>query len=137
MAGSVHRVPGPLHGRHRLLHARALALHPRARRVVARVAEGPAARGRGTDRMEKRRSAVLLLPGALIAVASAAPACTPELDGTRLESRSYVLAYRAAPEVGKHFSVDIAACAQSGPPPGALTIDAPLREHRHRMNYRR
>ena len=82
------------------------------------------------------RSPLLFLPGALIAVASSAPACTPALDGVRLESNSYVLEYRAAPEVGKHFSVDIAACAKSGPPPQALKIDATMPEHRHGMNYR-
>jgi hypothetical protein len=34
----------PLHGRHRQLRSRALALHPRARRLVAALALGPAAR---------------------------------------------------------------------------------------------
>jgi cytochrome c peroxidase len=83
--------------------------------------------------MEKRRSAVLLFSVALI---PAAQACTPAIEGPRLESRSYVLAYRASPEVGKHFSVDIAACAKSGPPPKTLKIDAHMPEHRHGMNYR-
>ena len=87
--------------------------------------------------MEKRRSAVLLLSGALsFAAAAAALACTPALEGTRLESKSYVLAYRAAPEVGRHFSVDVAACAKNGPPPQTLKIDAHMPEHRHGMNYR-
>jgi len=47
-----------------------------------------------------------------------------------------VLTYRAAPEVGKHFSVDIAACAKNGPAPKALKIDAQMPEHRHGMNYK-
>ena len=85
--------------------------------------------------MEKRRSALLLLSGSLILGSEAARACTPAIEGTRLESKSYVLAYRAAPEVGKHFSVEIAACAKSGPPPKALKVDAQMPEHRHGMNY--
>ena len=83
--------------------------------------------------MEKRRSAVLLFSVALI---PAAQACTPAIDGPRLESKSYVLAYRASPEVGKHFSVEVAACARNGPPPRALKIDAHMPEHRHGMNYK-
>ena len=83
--------------------------------------------------MEKRRSAVFFLSVALI---PAAQACTPALEGPRLESKSYVLAYRAAPEVGKHFSVDIAACAKNGPLPHELKIDAHMPEHRHGMNYK-
>jgi len=86
--------------------------------------------------MEKRRSALLLFSSALIVAATAAPACTPAIDGVRLESKSFVLSYRAAPEVGKHFSVEIAACAKSGPPPQNLKIDAHMPEHRHGMNYR-
>ena len=83
--------------------------------------------------MEKRRSAVLFFSIALIPVAQA---CTPALEGPRLESKSYVLAYRAAPEVGRHFSVDVAACAKNGAPPTTLKIDARMPEHRHGMNYR-
>jgi len=83
--------------------------------------------------MEKRRSAVLFLSVALI---PAAQACTPAIEGPRLESKSYVLAYRAAPEVGKHFSVEVAACAKNGPAPKALKIDAHMPEHRHGMNYK-
>ena len=83
--------------------------------------------------MEKRRSAVLFFSVALI---PAAQACTPAIEGPRLESNSYVLTYRAAPEVGKHFSIDVAACAKSGPPPQALKVDAHMPEHRHGMNYK-
>ena len=60
----------------------------------------------------------------------------PELQGTRVESAKYVLAYRAAPEVGKFFVVDVAACARSGPPPQRLQVDAQMPAHRHGMNYR-
>jgi cytochrome c peroxidase len=83
--------------------------------------------------MEKRRSAVFFFSVALV---PAAQACTPAIEGPRLESKSYVLSYRAAPEVGKHFSVDVAACAKKGPPPKTLKIDAQMPEHRHGMNYR-
>jgi cytochrome c peroxidase len=83
--------------------------------------------------MEKRRSSVFFL---LVAVIPAAQACTPALEGPRLESKTYVLSYRASPEVGKHFSVEIAACAKNGPPPRTLKIDAHMPEHRHGMNYK-
>ena len=87
--------------------------------------------------MEKRRTGLRLAAAALgLALAGAAHACEPGLQGTRLESKSYVLAYRAAPEVGKHFSVEIAACAKKGPPPRALKVDAHMPDHRHGMNYR-
>src|SRR5262245_50511861 len=133
MAQGISRVPRPLHGRHRLVHAGALALHRRARELVAGLARRPAARRGRAHCMEKRRSAVLFLSVALI---PAAQACTPAIDGPRLESKSYVLAYRASPEVGKHFTVEIAACAKSGPPPKTLKIDAQMPEHRHGMNYK-
>jgi cytochrome c peroxidase len=86
--------------------------------------------------MEKWRSGLwFAFTTALICKSSAA--CVPSLDGgVRLESKSYVLAYRAAPAVGKHFLVEIAACAKSGgTPPKALKIDAHMPEHRHGMNY--
>ena len=88
--------------------------------------------------MEKRRLAVLFFSVALnlFLTAPAAQACTPAIEGPRLESKSYVLSYRAAPEVGKHFSVEVAACAKNGPPPEALKVDAHMPEHRHGMNYR-
>jgi len=83
--------------------------------------------------MEKRRSAFLLFSVALI---PASQACTPAIEGPRLESKRYVLSYRAAPEVGKHFSVEVAACAKNGAAPKALKVDAYMPEHRHGMNYR-
>ena len=55
---AVHRVPRPLHGRHRHLHARALALHRRARQLVARLAGRPAAAAGRTHRLAQWRGAV-------------------------------------------------------------------------------
>ena len=90
--------------------------------------------------MEERRSGLRLGAVAGLALASAgvalpAPACTPALEGTRLESASYVLAYRAKPQVGSFFSIDAAACAKAGPPPRSLKVDAHMPAHRHGMNY--
>jgi cytochrome c peroxidase len=88
--------------------------------------------------MEERRNPLRLCTAAL-GLALAAPsswACDPGLDGTRLESPRFVLAFRSAGvEVGKHFGVDIAACAKSGSAPSTLKVDAHMPEHRHGMNY--
>jgi cytochrome c peroxidase len=88
--------------------------------------------------MEERRNPLRLCAAAL-GLALAAPAswaCNPGLDGTRLESPRFVLAFRSAGvEVGKHFGVDIAACAKSGAAPSTLKVDAHMPEHRHGMNY--
>jgi cytochrome c peroxidase len=47
-----------------------------------------------------------------------------------------VLVFKAAPiSVSQHFSLEIAACAKSGPAPESLKIDAHMPEHRHGMNY--
>jgi hypothetical protein len=61
----------------------------------------------------------------------------PPLDGTRLESPHYVLAFRPeAIEVARHFAVEVAACAKPGSPaPRALKLEATMPEHRHGMNY--
>ncbi len=84
--------------------------------------------------MEKRRSHLwLVLTTAL--VCKSAAACVPALEGARLESPRYVLAYQAAPEVGKFFSLEIAVCAKSGIAPESLKVDAHMPEHRHGMNY--
>jgi cytochrome c peroxidase len=77
----------------------------------------------------------LLLAG--LAAALPALACTPTLKGTTLESPRYALAF-SVPEIslGKHFSVEIAACAKPGnPAPETLRVDAQMPEHRHGMNY--
>jgi hypothetical protein len=86
--------------------------------------------------MEKRRAALLLLPLGLT-LGAAAPACEPGLEGVRVESARYTLAYRSAQlAVGQHFAIEIGACAKAGAPPEALTVDAQMPEHRHGMNYR-
>lgn len=87
--------------------------------------------------MEERRRALRLGAAALgLAFAAAGWACTPPLEGVRLESARHVLTYRAGSvEVSKHFSVEVSACSKSGPPPDALKVDARMPEHRHGMNY--
>jgi cytochrome c peroxidase len=88
--------------------------------------------------MEKRRNGLrLALAAAGLALAGAAGACVPALEGTRLESPRYVIAFK--PEsvaVAKHFSLEVAACAKPGnPAPESLKVDAHMPEHRHGMNY--
>jgi cytochrome c peroxidase len=86
--------------------------------------------------MEKRRSAAAAVVGAVSLCAGNALACTPAIEGTRAESEHYVVAWRAAPEVGKHFAVEVAACAKPGAAaPSSLKVDAQMPEHRHGMNY--
>jgi cytochrome c peroxidase len=87
--------------------------------------------------MEERRAAVRLLAALGLAAAGPALACDPPLEGTRLESSRHVLTYKLdLPAVGKHFSIDVGACARSGKPPETLAVDAQMPEHRHGMNYR-
>jgi cytochrome c peroxidase len=86
--------------------------------------------------MEKRRAGLRFALAAAGLAASTAWACTPALEGTRLESSRFVLAYKALPQVGIFFQVDVAACAKPGhPAPEALKVDAHMPEHRHGMNY--
>jgi cytochrome c peroxidase len=87
--------------------------------------------------MEKRRAAIRF---ALAAAAGLAPllawACIPALEGTRLESARFVLAFKASPQVGNFFHIDLAICAKAGHPlPQSLKVDAHMPEHRHGMNY--
>jgi len=60
--------------------------------------------------------------------------------GKKLESPQYVVVYRTTPApvpMGRHFTVDIAVCAQGGAsPPERLVLDAQMPEHRHGMNYK-
>ena len=85
--------------------------------------------------MEKRRSRLWLAFTAALICKSAA-ACVPALEGTRLESSRYVVAFQATPEVGKFFALEIAACSKPGSPaPENLKVDAHMPEHRHGMNY--
>lgn len=86
--------------------------------------------------MEERRNGFRLALAALgLAAAGAAGACVPALEGTRVESARFVLAFKAAPEVGRFLSVDIAVCAKSAVKVEALSVDAHMPEHRHGMNY--
>lgn len=86
--------------------------------------------------MEKRRIR-LWLAAALGLSALPSLACTPALEGARLESRGYVLVFRIESlSVARHFSAEIAACAKSGAPaPENLKVDAHMPAHRHGMNY--
>jgi hypothetical protein len=87
------------------------------------------------------RSAFTLLAMAFSTVP--AYGCVPEFSGagTRmLEAGRYTLAYRASPSeipLGRHFSLEIAVCANAGEPlPDGLSVDAQMPEHRHGMNYK-
>ena len=66
-------VSRPLHGRHRHVHAGALALHRRARELVARVARRPAAGAGRAHRMAQRRGAVRVLEARRAVIADRAP----------------------------------------------------------------
>src|SRR6184192_2610581 len=77
------------------------------------------------------------LLAALFFSSSAALACEPALEGVRLESARYSLAYQLPQvKVSEHFALEVAACAKSGAAPETLTVDAQMPEHRHGMNYR-
>ena len=86
--------------------------------------------------MEKRRSRLWFALTAALVCKSAA-ACVPALEGTRLESPRYGLAYKATGiSVAQHFTLEIEVCAKSGSPvPESLKVDAHMPEHRHGMNY--
>ena len=91
--------------------------------------------------MEERRTALRLLAAlglsVAVAAAAAASACDLPLQGIRLESPRYALAYKLSSlAVGSHFTVEIAACAKAGGEPKSVSIDAQMPEHRHGMNYR-
>ena len=58
VARALHGVSGSVHGRHRHLHAGALALHRRACGVVARLARGSAAAALRAHRVAQRRRAL-------------------------------------------------------------------------------
>ena len=85
--------------------------------------------------MEKwRRSFWFAVTTALICKSAAA--CEPGLQGTRLESPRFVLAFKPeAISVSRHFALDIAICAKSTARPEAIKVDAQMPEHRHGMNY--
>ena len=87
--------------------------------------------------MEKRRNRLrFAFAAAGLVFAGAASACEPPLKGVRLESSRYVVVFQAAPEVGKFFTLELAACAKAGSQaPESIKVDAHMPEHRHGMNY--
>jgi len=87
--------------------------------------------------MEERRTALRLAAAALgLALTTAAWACTPPVEGTRLESARHVLAYKLPDvAVGRHFALEVSACAKSGRAPETLKVDARMPAHGHGMNY--
>ena len=93
--------------------------------------------------MEKRRRgfwfqvSAAALGAAAAALSFQAWPCTPLVDGTRVESARYVLAYKTqAVEVAKHFALEVSVCPKPGQPaPESLRVDAHMPEHRHGMNY--
>ena len=85
--------------------------------------------------MEKRRNR-LWFAFTTALICKGAVACEPGLEGTRLESPRFVLAFKPEPiAVAQHFAVDIAVCAKSTAKPEAIKVDAQMPEHRHGMNY--
>ena len=86
--------------------------------------------------MEKRRNR-LWFAFATALICKSAFACVPPLDGTRLESPRFVLAFKpGAIAVAQHFAVEIAACSKSASVvPESVRVDAHMPEHRHGMNY--
>jgi cytochrome c peroxidase len=87
--------------------------------------------------MEKRRNGLRLAAASGLIFSAAGQACVPSLDGTRLESPRYVVAFKTETiAVANHFAMEIAACAKPGHPvPESLKVDAHMPEHRHGMNY--
>ena len=78
---------------------------------------------------------------ALFAIFCNCVAIACELPGaTVVDSPRYTLAWRIAPgepQVGRHFSIDLAICSKAGiKPPDSVRVDAHMPEHRHGMNYR-
>jgi cytochrome c peroxidase len=87
--------------------------------------------------MEKRRNGLrLALAAAGLALAGAAAACVPPLEGTRLESPRFVLAFKPEPiAVAQHFALEVAICSKSAAAAESIRVDAHMPEHRHGMNY--
>jgi cytochrome c peroxidase len=87
--------------------------------------------------MEKRRNGFrLAVAAAGLIFFSAGEGCVPPLEGTRLESPRFVLAFK--PEeisVAQHFALEFAVCAKTGASVDSIRVDAYMPEHRHGMNY--
>jgi hypothetical protein len=76
-----------------------------------------------------------------VSAAGAAAPCGADLRGAQVvESANYTLVYRSAPAkiaVGRHFALDIAACAKgAAAAPASLSVDAFMPAHGHGMNYK-
>jgi cytochrome c peroxidase len=85
--------------------------------------------------MEKRRNGFWFAFTTALICKSAA-ACVPALEGTRLESPRFVLAFKPQPiSVARHFALDIAVCSKSSVTAESIKVDAHMPEHRHGMNY--
>ena len=85
--------------------------------------------------MEKRRGSLWLALAAAL-VGKSALACIPPLEGTRLESPRFALAFKPGTiSVARHFTLEIAVCAKAGVEPESIRVDALMPEHRHGMNY--
>ena len=87
--------------------------------------------------MEKRRNRLWFAAAAAgLALAGTANACVPALEGTRVESQRFVVAFKPEPiSVAKQFALEIAACSKSSAVPESIKVDAHMPEHRHGMNY--
>ena len=87
--------------------------------------------------MEKRRRGFWFAAAAAgLAFAGAAAACVPALEGTRLESQRFVVAFKPEPiSVAKLFALEIAVCSKSSVAAESIKVDAHMPEHRHGMNY--
>ncbi|MCE2950043.1 MAG: hypothetical protein ACK515_13180 [bacterium] len=75
------------------------------------------------------------------AAASGSAACGADLAGARrTETARHVIAWRADPQkilVGRHFAIDIVACAKPGAPAASgIAVDARMPSHGHGMNYK-
>lgn len=78
-------------------------------------------------------------PGA--AAANGSAGCGADLAGARrVETARHVIAWRADPQkisVGRHFAIDIVACAKTGAPAASgIAVDARMPSHGHGMNYK-
>ena len=153
LARGLPRIPRPLHGRHRHLHARALALRRRACALVAPVARRPAAR-RGARRSPARTAsacsaassaAAMRLLAALIALLIAVPAWADcPLDLGRGTGSSVLRATtwwpsgpsRCASRSAQPFSLLFNVCTKNDKPAELVAVDAQMPEHKHGMNYR-
>jgi len=73
--------------------------------------------------------------------AAATSGCGADLAGARrVETARHVIAWRADPPkipAGRHFAIDIVACAKPGVPAASgISVDARMPSHGHGMNYK-